>query len=143
NRGRDIGAFLTGFARELARYDIIGHLHGKRSPHTGDLSVGGRGRGCLWENLLGGIYPMVDTVVSRFGQDPGLGLAFAEDPHLSDWDLNRSIAEGLAQRMGLAVPLPLYFDFPIGTMFWARPVALAPLFNRGFDWNAYPADPAP
>ena len=32
NRGRDIGPFLTGFGEViLDRYDIIGHVHTKRS----------------------------------------------------------------------------------------------------------------
>jgi lipopolysaccharide biosynthesis protein len=89
NRGRDIGAFLTGFARELTGYDIIGHLHGKRSPHTGDRIVGEKWCEFQWQHLLGGFYSMMDTVLSRFAKDEGVGLVFAEDPHLSDWDLNR------------------------------------------------------
>jgi lipopolysaccharide biosynthesis protein len=143
NRGRDIGAFLTGFARELTGYDIIGHLHGKRSPHTGDRIVGEKWREFQWQHLLGGFYPMMDTVLSRFAKDEGVGLVFAEDSHLSDWDLNRQIAEDLARRMGRTAPPPLYFDFPIGTMFWAQTCALAPLFRLSFDWDTYPAEPAP
>jgi glycosyltransferase involved in cell wall biosynthesis len=143
NRGRDIGAFLTGFPREIADYDIVGHLHGKRSLHTGDPDVGEKWREFLWQNLLGGLYPMVDTVLDRFSKDANLGLVFADDPHLSDWDFNFPIAEDLARRMGRTAPLPPYFDFPIGTMFWARTKALTPLFRLGFNWDAYPAEPAP
>ena len=143
NRGRDIGAFLTGFPREIAKYNIIGHLHGKRSLHTGDRIVGEKWREFLWQNLLGGLYPMMDTVLNQFAKDADLGVVFADDPHLSDWDLNRQIAEDLARQMGRTAPLPPYFDFPIGTMFWARTCALAPMFRLGFDWNTYPAEPAP
>ena len=143
NRGRDIGAFLTGFPREIADYDIIGHLHGKRSLHTGDRDVGEKWREFLWQNLLGGLYPMIDIVLDRFAKEADLGLVFADDPHLSDWDFNRPIAEELARRMGRTAPLPPYFDFPIGTMFWARSSALMPLFRLGFDWDAYPVEPAP
>ena len=31
NRGRDIGAFLTGVANAVQGYDVIGHVHGKKS----------------------------------------------------------------------------------------------------------------
>lgn len=143
NRGRDIGAFLTGFAREIADYDVIGHIHGKRSLHTGDELVGEKWREFLWQNLLGGLYPMIDAVIRQFAKDARLGLVFADDPHLSDWDLNRKIAEELARKIGRTDPLPPYFDFPIGTMFWARTSALEPLFRLNYDWSSYPEEPAP
>jgi lipopolysaccharide biosynthesis protein len=48
NRGRDIGAFLSAFGEDIvARYDIVGHVHGKRSLHatsSSDLYVGERWR---------------------------------------------------------------------------------------------------
>jgi len=45
--------------------------------------------------------------------------------------------------MNLPEPLPPFFNFPLGTMFWARPQALAPLFDLGLAWDDYPAEPAP
>jgi hypothetical protein len=39
----------------------------------------------------------------------------------------RKIAEGLAARMGIKEPLPPFFDFPVGTMFWARSRLEAPI----------------
>lgn len=143
NRGRDIGVFLTGFRDAVRGYDLIGHLHGKRSYHTGDMMLGEQWREFLWQNLLGGLYSMMDVVTNRFAKDDKLGLVFASDPHLSDWDLNRDIAEDLAKRMGRDEPLPPYFDFPIGTMFWARPRALEPLLKLNLDWKDYPEEPAP
>lgn len=143
NRGRDIGAFLTGFTEAIRGYDLIGHLHGKRSYHTGDRLLGEKWREFLWQNLLGGLYSMMDVVVDRFAKDDNLGLVFASDPHLSDWDFNRGMSEDLAKRIGRVEPLPPYFDFPIGTMFWARPSALEPLLRLNFDWKDYPDEPAP
>lgn len=143
NRGRDIGAFLTGFPLEIADYDIIGHLHAKRSMHHSDRVIGEKWREFLWQNLLGGIHPMMDIVLDKFSRDTDLGLVFADDPHLSNWDLNREIAKDIAKDMGLTAPLPPYFDFPLGTMFWARTNALKPLFQLGLGWDAYPVEPAP
>ena len=145
NRGRDIGAFLTGFAADVlgGGYDIIGHLHGKRSLFIGDAIIGETWREFLWQNLLGDRYPMMDIILDRFATDDSLGIVFPEDPHLSDWDFNRDIASGLAERMGIEVPLPPFFDFPIGTMFWARTRALQPLFELELDWHDYPEEPVP
>ena len=35
------------------------------------------------------------------------------------------------------------FNFPAGTMFWARTIALGPLFELGLSWDDYPAEPLP
>jgi lipopolysaccharide biosynthesis protein len=43
--------------------------------------------------------------------------------------------------MGINGTLPPFFNFPIGTMFWARPKALAPLFSLRLQWNDYPEEP--
>jgi lipopolysaccharide biosynthesis protein len=141
NRGRDIGPMLTGpTAERLAGYDIVGHFHGKRSVHV-DAAIGSGWRNFLWEHLIGAEHLMMDAVMAAFVADPGLGLVFPEDPHLNDWDDNRIFAEEIAARMGLA--LPNHFDFPQGTMFWARAKALRPLQDLRLDWEDYPAEPLP
>lgn len=142
NRGRDIGPFLTEFKNELAEgYDLVGHIHGKRSLFVGDMAVGESWREFLWQNLLGGTYPMMDIIANKFSQQEDLGIVFPDDPHLSDWDYNRDIADKLGARMGIDGTLPPFFNFPIGTMFWARPQALAPLFSLCLKWEDYPKEP--
>jgi lipopolysaccharide biosynthesis protein len=144
NRGRDIGAFLSAFGRErIARYDVIGHLHSKRSLVLGNDVTGETWREFLWQNLVGGLYPMVDVVLARFAAEPELGLVFPEDPHLPGWTDNFEAASGLARRMGIEEPLGPFFEFPVGTMFWARTKALAPLFDLKLDWDDYPDEPVP
>jgi lipopolysaccharide biosynthesis protein len=147
NRGRDIGTFLSAFDEDIVkRYDIVGHVHGKRSLHatnSSDPYFGERWREFLWQNLLGDLHPMMDIVIARLMADDKLGIVFAHDPHLLDWDSNQEIAEGLAARMGMKEPLPPFFDFPVGTMFWARTAALKPLFNLKLGWSDYPEEPLP
>jgi glycosyltransferase involved in cell wall biosynthesis len=142
NRGRDIGPFLTGFAREISSggYDVFGHVHGKQSLGV-DADMGNSWREFLWDNLIGRAYQMLDLAAAAFATKPGLGLLMAEDPHLVGWDENRGIAEALATRMGIATPLDDFFDFPLGTMFWARPSALRPLLTLGLTWEDYPPEP--
>jgi Rhamnan synthesis protein F len=145
NRGRDIGAFLTGFGDEIvARYEIIGHVHGKRSLHGGGLDpfFGERWREFLWQNLIGGRDRSMDIVLAHLAQDEKLGLVFPEDPYLHAWDGNLAAAEKLAARMGITDSLPRHFVFPTGTMFWARTAALKPLFALGLRWGDYPREPA-
>jgi glycosyltransferase involved in cell wall biosynthesis len=142
NRGRDIGPFLELFGRLGNAYDVIGHIHGKKSAHVATVT-GDRWREFALQHLLGGTYPMADTIIEQFANDPTLGLVFPEDPHLNDWDENRVIADGLAKRMKIGTRLPTHFDFPIGTMFWARPGALKPMFSLNLTAEDYPAEPVP
>jgi hypothetical protein len=141
NRGRDIGALLTAFSDGvLDEYDVIGHVHSKRSVRL-DKGAGDSWREFLWQHLIGDCHPMMDLVLARFAGDRALGIVFPDDPHLSDWDDNQEIAERLLARMGIAQPVPPFFDFPIGTMFWARSEALRPLLALNLDWNDYPEEP--
>jgi len=145
NRGRDIGAFLTGFRDKIReRYEIIGHVHAKKSVFasgSSDPYLGDRWREFLWQNLLGDENPMMDIVVGRMAADAKLGLVFPDNPQLPCWDGNRTVAEQLAERIGITEPLPAFFEFPVGTMFWARRLALKPLFALDLDWDDYPAEP--
>jgi glycosyltransferase involved in cell wall biosynthesis len=144
NRGRDVAPLLTEFAAEAAsEYDIIGHLHAKRSLTIGDGTLGNTWREFLWQNLVGGLHPMMDVIIDRFATDEKLGIVFAADPHMSDWDSNRDLATALAERMGIEEPLPPFFDFPIGSMYWARSEALKPLFELKLRWEDYPEEPLP
>jgi len=144
NRGRDIGPFVTGFGTRMIEggYDLVGHIHGKKSLGV-DAAMGEAWRHFLWENLIGGEYPMLDLAAQVFAANPSIGLLMPEDPHLVGWDENRAIAEDLARRMGLATPLDDFFDFPLGTMFWARPAALRPLLELRLSWDDYPSEPLP
>lgn len=141
NRGRDIGPFLTevGGIVQAGRYDVVGHLHGKRSLAV-DGGLGDRWRSFLLETLLGGAAGL-PAVLSLFAGEPELGLVFAEDRHCVGWSKNRPIAEALAARMQPPPVLPDWPVFPIGTMFWARPAALAPLWALGLGPQDLPGEP--
>lgn len=143
NRGRDIGAFLSGLKDVPARgYEIVGHIHGKKSLRL-NSEGGDTWRTFLWEHLIGGQTAAGDACVGALLSDPGLGLVFPGDPNLCGWDANRDIAADLARRMGRTAPLPKAFDWPIGTMFWGRSKALEPLFALALDWADYPLEPVP
>ncbi|MFT4505381.1 rhamnan synthesis F family protein [Caballeronia sp. 15711] len=144
NRGRDVGPFFTEFQSDLQKYDVVGHFHTKKSPH---VMAGSRlvkdWVDFLMENLIGGRYQSARAIISAFSQDEKLGLVFADDPHLIGWDKNRPFAERLANRLGLGDIQDGFFPFPVGTMFWARPQALRPLFDANLQWSDYPSEPVP
>ena len=141
NRGRDLGPFLTEMGRIVrgGAYDVVGHMHGKRSL-SNDPTMGDRWRAYLSRILLGGDAG-VAGVLAPFEDDLGLGLLFAEDRHVVGWTRNRPAAEALAARMMPAPALPEWPVFPLGSMFWARPAALEPLFAMGLAAHDFPPEP--
>ncbi|WP_213297220.1 rhamnan synthesis F family protein [Paraburkholderia sacchari] len=143
NRGRDIGPMVTEFAKDLQAYDVIGHFHTKKSLHVAGSPLVRDWIAFLMENLLGTTYPAARNILSAFADDPKLGLMFADDPNMIGWDKNLKFAEKLASEMGIDDLPNQFFPFPVGTMFWARPAALKPLFDLGLDWDDYPAEPLP
>jgi hypothetical protein len=142
NRGRDIGPLLTAFAARLGEFDIVGHLHTKKTADLADAAVGDQWRRFLLDNLLAGTPGMMDVILGRMGQDESIGLVFPDDPYLVDWTSNLTHAQALCPRLGLdAEQLPGQFAFPVGTMFWSRVAAIRPLLELNLDWSDYPAEP--
>jgi glycosyltransferase involved in cell wall biosynthesis len=141
NIGRDIGPFVAEFGKELLEggYDLVGHLHGKRSK---DIGTGDAWRTYLWGNLLGG--PGVWSAVEHgFAADGSLGLMFPEDRNVVGWSRNKVFGEELRERLGVGCELPAVPVFPLGTMFWARPEAVRPLLESGLTWDDFPSEPLP
>ena len=92
-------------------------------------------------NLLGDKEnKMMDSIIHEMIRDPKIGLVFPEDPHCPSWDANYCIAVEMAKKLGIR-NLPKEFNFPVGTMFWAKKGALSPLLNLGIKWNEYPEEP--
>jgi hypothetical protein len=140
NRGRDIGAFLTGYNFLDGKYDLVGHVHCKKSLY-GAPEFGEHWRRFLWLSLVGREYSMLDVAARAFEDDAALGLLFPDDPNLVGWTSNRIIAAQLAERMKLNLDFSEGFEFPAGSMFWCRPVALRPLFELKLSWSDYPVEP--
>jgi glycosyltransferase involved in cell wall biosynthesis len=145
NAGRDIGPLLTEFGRTLVEsYDVVGHIHVKKSGHVDDRSFVEAWSHFLFENLLGGSDGgrMMDLALHRMQTHEKIGLIYPDDPNLIGWTRNMRVAEGVAQRMGHS-SLPRAINFPIGTMFWMRAAALKPFIDLGLDWSDYPSEPLP
>ncbi|RBW43757.1 hypothetical protein DS901_09590 [Loktanella sp. D2R18] len=143
NVGRDIGPMLTGFGPTLIRdYDVIGHVHTKKSLFSNnDLWVANWVEFTL-SNMLGSDLagPMIDRALTAMVADERVGMVYPEDPHIPGWGQNSDVAEQIAAQLGVG-ELPSAFNFPVGTMFWARSGALRPFVELGLSWSDYPSEP--
>ena len=147
NRGRDIASMLTVLSGELQKYDLVGHLHVKKSPHF-KAEVGMRDPVAVWseflyENLIGPKIPALDLIAGYFEANPNVGLVFPEDPYICGWGMNLEIAQTLADRLKFGTELPDAIEFPVGNMFFARPDAIKPLLTANFALDDFPEEPVP
>lgn len=145
NLGRDVGPFLTEFGAQLCgNYEVIGHVHLKKSPHVTDPKYVAAWTQFLYENVLGGEVGgcMIDRIMERFEREPDVGLIYPDDPHIIGWSRNHAIARSVAKKF-MIEELPLAINFPVGTMFWIRAEALKRFVELGLDWKDYPREPIP
>lgn len=142
NRGRDIFPKLYGFGDVYAAHDIVLHLHGKKSLHTGQLDAW---LDHILECLLGS-ETEVNRILSFFESIPSLGVItpviFRKLLGAAHWGDNLQIARELAWRMGMTAPLPSDNDlrFPVGSMFWARTAAIQPLLDLRLRISHFPPE---
>lgn len=145
NAGRDIGPLLTAFAKKIInQYDILGHIHTKKSPHSYSAFTENWAL-FLLENLIGGKHPMMDTLLLKMQSDESIGLVFPEDPHVIGWDGNTVYAIEIARKLGFILDCDKepYFNFPVGNMYWARTAAIKSLLELNLGWDDYPKEPVP
>ena len=141
NRGRDIGPFLTGYRDSLLNYEIVGHFHTKGSKHAPPDFVK-RWNAFLSGNLIGRHGRMMDTILDKMDDDPKIGIVYPDDPMIWGWFENYTMGKTLLEKLGLAIPNEnTFFNYPAGSMFWARTEALKPLFDLGLRWDDYPEEP--
>ena len=142
NRGRDLGPFVVAFGPQLRTYDIIAHFHTKKSLYNEGATEGWREY--LLNQLLGS-GDRIQQIFSLLTDETPFGMVYPQTYHLvlyqaHTWLANRALAEHWAGALGLTSLPRGYFDFPAGSMFWARAEALAPLFEAGISLEDFPPE---
>jgi hypothetical protein len=140
NRGRDIAAKLFGLGDIYDKYDLVLHLHTKKSTHA----EGGDDWFYHMLQTLAGSEQVIRSVLAAFAAQPKLGLLFADhwDPIVSylNWGYNFEIARDLAGRIDIDLSREAPLEFPSGSMFWARPMALSPLLSLQLAPDDFPEE---
>jgi predicted HAD superfamily hydrolase len=131
NRGRDLAPMLCTFGEALLTYDYIAHIHTKKSLYNKGATAGWR------EYLLGSLLGDKTRIRRIFSLlHHGVGLVYPQAFHRvpyagSSWMANRARGRAWCARIGVRYVPQGYFDFPVGSMFWARMDVLRPLFEAG------------
>ena len=141
NRGRDLYPLYTEFAGIItSNYDVIGHVHTKKSLYSVDRNTIKQWYDFMIENMIGGRQNSMDRILSAFSSDHSLGLVFPDDPNILDWGKNYEYAEQMAAKLKIR-NVPENIVFPAGNMFWARVSSLKKIFSLKLEFNDYPPEP--
>lgn len=138
NVGRDIAPMLAGFGSELLQYDLLLHMHSKRSLHNPGQSA--------WRRYLlhytCGNKNITNQILNYFASKSSLGGCFP--PYYGNlrnqpsWGLNLENVTMLCDRLDIAkVDSKNVPDFPAGSFFWIRSKAIAPLLNHAFTFDEF------
>ena len=66
-------------------------------------------------------------------------LVYPDDPNCTGWTRNYDLMKRIAKDLGVN-NIDRDFNFPIGTMYWARN-ALADLYTKNWQWDDFPPEP--
>jgi len=140
NRGRDVAPFLVQMAPEIDKYDYVCHIHTKK---TVTADYGDTWRKYLFHNLFGSS-EYLKRLFYLFESEDKLGIImpemFPEVREHAKWTGEHGNIRILLKRMGIDCTLPDALDFPAGNMFWAKTVAVKPLFMLGLKQNDFPVE---
>ncbi|WP_150295298.1 glycoside hydrolase family 99-like domain-containing protein [Sphingobium estronivorans] len=127
NLGRDIGPMIAGFGRRLAPYDLVIHMHSKKSHHTPEKRDWALQMGHHLLASRGHATGMLDL----FADDPDLGLVFpvyhSSARRQIRWGANFPSCQKLMARMGVRLLEKDLTPFPAGSFFAIRGEVLRPL----------------
>jgi GT2 family glycosyltransferase len=129
NIGRDLLPFVFCMERYGNNYDLILKIHGKRSADS-EIISGSDWRSYLTNNLMGSCDNVL-AITKLFDNDNKLGIVFP--PHFENVFQYCSWGASLASKPAGELQESLAIDkdedkiisFPSGSMFWARPEAIA------------------
>lgn len=145
NRGRDVYPFLAQLHDVINDYEYVAHFHSKKTLHS---DKGGYWRQSLLNTLLGD-GDKFDSIISFFERNKEYGLiipkipskiryryAKAKSDPWNDANARKCLVElGLGNEFNL-----LDYEFPIGTMFVARTIAVGQVFEHIYELGDFPKE---
>ncbi len=145
NQGRDIAPMIDPFGKALLEYDYIAHIHSKKS--VGTNNIGQLWCDYLWEAVLSNQSERLSKIWMLL-QDHA--MVYPEKFHLIDvancrWGKHLPRSAHLCEQFNIPPPMDYltsedFVEFPVGSMFWARADALAPLLASHLSYQDFEAE---
>ena len=144
NRGRDIGPLIIQFGKRLSKYDIISHIHTKKSVHWDKFNG-------WFESIMSTLYgsisevsQIIDLLMKKSGK-----VVYSEGNvniilEKTGWSENYDLAEDLLKKYSdLRIQDFPFVEFSQGSMFWARTESVKDFLNLPLKYSDFPEEPIP
>ncbi|MBC3764925.1 glycosyl transferase family 1 [Neptunicella marina] len=144
NRGRNFGPMLVEFGKELLNYDLLCHLHSKKSLYSGREQT-------QWFDYLNQYLfkdrHVVACMLRLFAEHKNLGMYYPTSfwmmpSWVNHWTCNKPFAKSFIEDWGIDVS-DNFLNYPVGGMFWVRPEAIKQLLETNYDYDSFPEEPLP
>lgn len=137
NRGRDISPVYVLFRNELQKYDYIAHVHSKKSLYSGRERIGWRT--CALNSIMGS-EDIVRKIIHLL-ENEKIGViapeTYEDVPMIAHtWMSNATRAMRFLAEIGIPYSGG-YFNYPVGSFFWANVEAIRPLFDRKLQYTDF------
>ena len=154
NKGRGEGALLVGLRKIIMQYEVACIMHDKSSPYEGasNYTISHGFSYKVYENMTKSS-DYVKNVLQTFAENDRLGVAMPPEPNHALYDSafadlwtnpqNFNNTQKLLNDLGCSLKLvrDQHPMFPVGGMFWCRPVALKKMFEHEWHYDDFPAEP--
>jgi FMN phosphatase YigB (HAD superfamily) len=144
NRGRNFGPLLVEFSDQLLDYDLMCHVHSKKSLYSGREQT-------QWFDYLNQYLfkdkHAVKSILRLFDGNKTLGMYYPTSfwmmpSWVNHWTCNKVFAQDFVNNWGIDIT-ENFVNYPVGGMFWARPDAIRPLLEQTFTYDDFPEEPLP
>ena len=139
NRGRDIAPFYVLFGKELCKYEILLHIHTKKSLYTGEEKK--EWRQWALDGVLKSENSVRETLDLLRNGKANAGLVFGEmtptlPPMALHWLYNGKKGQEVLKKLHMTFENHMLF-YPVGSFFWAKTKAIRPLFEMGMTYASF------
>lgn len=145
NRGRDIAPMIVQFGKRLAKYEIIAHIHTKKSPHNDNLADWCQDILAKLMGIPGSSGGHVAQIIGLLQTTGKVVLPEGRNDFIKErtgWAANYNLARQILEKYTqLSIQDYPGVVFPEGSMFWARSECLKDFLSLPLKYSDFPSEP--
>lgn len=143
NRGRNFGPLLVEYRQILTKFDLIVHLHSKKSPHVNSKTAS-KWAMDSWK-LLFEDNELLSRCLLLMENNRNFGLIYSSTRNFMPskafgWGVSKNASAKWFARNPTIPTAVERFAFPAGGMFMARTLAILPILETTYNYDDFPVE---